>query len=350
MSTVLFVGGGTLGSLNPLIAVAQELRKRQPELRSCFWTSYKALDQMVVREAGFACAPIVSSKYRRYFSLRTLVDLGVFPLAFTIAFVRLAVRRPRVVASAGSYVAVPVSIAAWVLRIPVALYQQDVELGLANRIMSVFATVRVAATPQRAKLFQRHAIAIGFALRQSVTKGDAAKARALYALHASWPTLLVIGGSSGAQHLNELVVAGVHAWPAELNILHITGEHKAPPTQREGYVQIPFTNDSLPDLYAVADIILCRAGSNVLAEVIGVGKAPIIIPLPGTQQEANALELERAGAKVFYESTLTPEILAGQVRAQLANTHYQTDVPRQLQKLWEVDGAPRFASIIQTYV
>lgn len=347
---ILFVGGGTLGSLNPLLAVARTIHSVNPKLHIVFWTSRQTLEQRIVSEAGFNPRTIFSGKVRRYFSLRTVLDVGVIPLAFFVALVRLVTQRPQIVVSAGSYVAVPVHLAAWLLRIPTVTYQQDMQLGLANRIMAKLATECTASTIARAKLFQRETQVVGFALRSEITQGKAEVARQDYGLRPDWKTLLIIGGSSGAAHLNELVQEGVKDFPSTLNIVHIVGEGKTFDLQRPGYVQIPFTNTALPDLYAVADVVLCRAGSNVLAEMIALEKPLIIVPLPGTHQEANAKELHEAGAVVLPEAALTGKVLAREVQEMFAEGKDFSSYRMRMKGLWETQGATRLADIILRYV
>lgn len=345
--SILFVGGGTLGSLNPLVAVAQELRNRNVSTVSTFWTSHKSLEHTLVADAGFTSRALISGKFRRYFSLWNVIDLFAVVLSFCIACTRLVVHRPTIIMSAGSFVAVPVHLAAWILRIPTVVYQQDVQMGLANRIMAPFATVRAATTARRAKLFRQPAIVTGFALRPDLTRGNAAKVRKQYALDATRKTLLVIGGSSGAQHLNALVVQGLPKYPQDMNIIHITGLGKTLPLERDGYRQLAFTNAELPDLYAAADLVLCRAGSNVLAEVAALAKPCIIVPLPHTHQEQNAHEFAAFGARILHEADLTPESLANHIRAALADVTLMRGLA--LQQL-PIDGAKRLADILQRYL
>ncbi len=347
---ILFVGGGTLGSLNPLLAVASSLQAKRPLLRVTFWTSRDLLEQRVVTEAGFSSQTIIAGKFRRYFSFRNLVDVFVVIVACVIAFTRLVLHRPRVVISAGSFVAVPVHIAAWLLHIPTVAYQQDVQLGLANRIMATLATVCAATTDSRAKLFRKDTEVVGFALRSEILQGSAEAARQTYGLRSDWKTLLVIGGSSGAANLNTLVLEGLHAFPASLNVVHIVGEGKALPLSRPGYVQIPFTNRTLPDLYAVADVVLCRAGSNVLAEIIALEKPVIIVPLPGTHQEANAQELQAAGAVVLHERNLTGDKLAQHIGQMFLHEGDYPAYRNSIRGLWKTDGATRLADILLRYV
>ncbi len=348
--SILFAGGGTLGSLHPLLAVAQELRSRNANVKSIFWTTRKPLEQRLVAEAGFDSHPIVAGKFRRYFSLWNVVDIFAIVAGFFIALSRLAVQRPAIIMSAGSFVAVPVHVAAWLLRIPTVVYQQDAQLGLANRLMAPLATVRAATTTNRLKLFKQSAVVTGFALRPDLATGNAAKIRQRYGLDPAWKTLLVIGGSSGAQHLNELVIQGLSHYPQQLNIIHIAGVGKTVPTQRPGYKQLAFTNADLPDLYAVADLVLCRAGSNVLAEVLALGKPCIIVPLPHTHQEQNARELATAGARTFHEADLTPAALTNHIRAALSDAAFMASASEKSQNGLPVDGAAQLANILLTYL
>lgn len=348
--TILFIGGGTLGSLNPLLAVARVVQGKNPKLRIAFWTSRQSLEQRMVTEAGFVPRTILAGKVRRYFSLRTVLDMCIIPLACLQAMARMLINRPRVIVSAGSYVAVPAHIAAWALRIPTVMYQQDVQLGLANRIMAKIATECTASTASRAKLFHRETRVVGFVLRPEITQGDADKARHAYGLRPNWKTLLIIGGSSGAVQLNRRVQEGLMDFPSALNIVHIVGEGKTIDLQRTGYVQIPFTNAALPDLYAAADLVLCRAGSNVLAEIVALAKPVIIVPLPGTHQEANAQELAAAGAIVLHEPQLNGKLLAQHVEHAVLDDATFTAFRANVRGLWETQGATRLADIILRYV
>jgi len=346
----LFVGGGTLGSLNPLLAVGLAVKQARPDVSVTFWTSRDALEQSLVREAGFPVATIIAGKFRRYFSVRNFFDLFVVTAAFFDALLRLRRHRPSVVVSAGSFVAVSVVFAARALRIPIVVYQQDVSLGLANQLMSRVATVRTATTPDRAKLFTKPAEVVGFALRPDLLTGQPTRVQAKYKLQPGVPTLLVVGGSSGAQALNELVVQSLPQLPTELNILHIVGRGKSLQAQRQGYVQVPFTNVDLPDLYATATLVLSRAGSNVLAELVALQKPAIIVPLPNTHQEANVRELKERGAVVLAQESLTSGSLAEIIRSVSFDPKQLAAMTKAVQGLWDTQGASKLAAIVTRFV
>lgn len=306
----LLVGGGTLGSVNPLLAVAASIRKQKSDSEFIFWGSHNPLDREVVEEAGIIFKPIASGKLRRYFSVKNLVDLFIVIFAFKISFFRLLILRPKMVLTAGSYVAVPVVWAAAILRIKILIYQQDVELGLANKLMQKRAGLRTATNTATAKLLLPPTHVVGFAVRPDLDNGDPNRVYKEYNLDHKRPIVLIIGGSSGAQTLNNLVIESLSEISENIQFLHITGRGKETSLKRDGYHAIPFVNHQLPDLYAAASFVICRAGSNVLAEVIHLKKHCLVIPLPRTHQEENAKEYSLLGGLVRNQEKLTPAELA----------------------------------------
>ncbi len=350
MSRVLFVGGGTLGSLNPLLATAKVVQENHPEVECDFWVSKIARDGEVVREAGFTPTVLPSGKFRRYFSLQNLVDIPVIIWATYVAWKRLKERKPAIVVTAGSFVAVPVAWAARRLRLPILLYQQDTTLGFANRLIARASTVRTATSDLQAKLLQAPVEIVGYALRLDLHRGNAERVWAKYGLQPEKLVVLVIGGSSGALGLNQKFIAALPYLNPELQILHITGDGKAPALQRPGYVQIPFTYAALADLYAAASFAITRAGSNVLAELIALGKPMCIVPLPGTHQVQNAASLEDHGALVCAEATLEPQVFAEIINHSCTSAGALKRLAAKTANAWDVDGAPHLAQIVERYL
>ncbi|MEK7518433.1 MAG: glycosyltransferase, partial [Patescibacteria group bacterium] len=272
MRTILLVGGGTLGSVNPLLATAAALKKVSPDIRCIFWGERNDRDKKVVEEAGIPFSVIPAGKFRRYFSIRNIIDAPVIAWATIVAWRKLRTLKPAMVVTAGSYVVVPVMWAARWLQIPVLLYQQDVTLGLANKLIAKHASIRCAVAEAQALLLPQPVAVVGYALRPDLRTGDAARAATTYGLRQGKPTILVIGGSSGALELNRRLISALPFLQPDIQVIHITGEGKAVPTVRKNYVPISFTNRELPDLYALASFVVSRAGSNVLAELIALGK------------------------------------------------------------------------------
>ena len=346
MKTLLLVGGGTLGSVNPLVATAAALQASVPDVRCTFWGERNERDQKVVEEAGIPYHTIPAGKLRKYFSVRNLTDVPVIAWAAVVSWRKLRVLRPDVVVTAGSYVAVPVAWAARCLGIPVVLYQQDVTLGLANRLIAPWARIRCAAADAQARLLPQPVQVVGYALRPDLRAGNAARAAAAYGLDVAQPTILVIGGSSGALELNRRFVAALPHLQPNIQVIHITGEGKELAVVRRGYVPVRFTNRALPDLYALATLVVSRAGSNVLAELIALGKPALIVPLPNTHQVQNAATLEELGALVRDEHSLTPESLAALLNSTVTNPARLAALRAATAGAWDTDGASEIAALI----
>ncbi len=350
MSTFLLVGGGTLGSVNPLLAFAAALREQHPHVRCVFWGPRSSRDRRVVEESGLPYRSLPAGKLRRYFSLRTLVDIPVIAWAVVVAWVRLRAERPNLVVTAGSYVAVPVAWAAALHRIPVLLYQQDATLGFANRLILRVARVRAATAEGPAHLLPAPVTTVGFALRPDLRAGDAQRAARAYHLDPRRCTVLVIGGSSGARELNERFVAALPHLDPAVQAVHVTGSGKEGTVSRPGYVQIPFTNAGLPDLYALATLVVSRAGSNVLAELIALAKPMVVVPLPGTHQVQNAASLEERGIPVLDQASLTPEHFASVLNDTCHDGQRLETLRRAVAGLWDTDGARALVTLVKPYV
>ncbi|MDP2789921.1 MAG: glycosyltransferase [bacterium] len=346
MKTILLVGGGTLGSVNPLLATAAALTKISPAIKCIFWGEQNERDRRVVAEAGIPFASIPAGKFRRYFSLQNIFDIPVIAWATVVAGRKLRALKPSMVVTAGSYVAVPVVWAARFLHIPVLLYQQDVTLGLANKLIARQAQFRCAVAEAPARLLPPPVEIIGFALRPDLYAGNAGRACAKYGFHRDRPTILLIGGSSGALELNQRFIAALPFLQPNIQVAHLTGEGQGIAPKRPGYVPIPFTSRDLPDLYALATFVVSRAGSNVLAELIALGKPALIVPLPNTHQVQNAAALEEYGALVRSEQDLDPQTFAALLNRTVLNPERLALLRSAIAQVWDTDGAVKLATLI----
>lgn len=346
MKTILFVGGGTLGSVNPLLATAAALKKLAPEVLSVFWGERNARDQKVVEAAGVLFASIPAGKLRRYFSVWNILDAPVIAWATLVSWKKLRDLKPAMVVTAGSYVAVPVVWAARRLHIPVVLYQQDVTLGLANKLIARHTKLRCAVAVAQARLLPQPAQVVGYALRPDLYDGNALRAATKYKLDLKSPTVLVIGGSSGALELNRRFIAALPFLQPDIQVVHLTGEGKGLTLERRGYVALSFTNRELPDLYALATFVISRAGSNVLAELVALGKPALIVPLPNTHQVQNAAVLEERGALVRAEQDLTPQVFAELINTTVNNPEHLATLRKATAHAWDTDGAVQLAKLI----
>ncbi|MFA6587762.1 MAG: glycosyltransferase [Patescibacteria group bacterium] len=344
---ILLVGGGTLGSVNPLLAIASAIKIKDTAIDIVFWGSKNPFEKQFVEEYGFELIPIPSGKYRRYFSFLNIMDFFKIIYAGFFVYQKLKIMKPDWILTAGSFVAVPVAWAAKKLNLKVLMYQQDAELGMANKYISKIAVKRIATAGLIAKNIPGESDTLGFAIRKELLFGRAENTYRKYNLNPQKPVLLVIGGSSGALSLNHKFVACIKFLPAEIQILHITGVGKSVSTEnRQNYHSISFTNNELPDLYAAANFIVSRAGSNALAELVALKKPALIVPLPNTQQEKNAEYLHACGGLVISQDKLEPEIFAKIIAENILNPEKLEILSRNIANIWQTDGADKIAELI----
>src|SRR3989344_6039304 len=233
---MLFVGGGTGGPTAPLIAVAESLRERFPKAEFFFLGTRRALDDKFIEQAAFPVVyrTIPAGKWRRPFSLKNIFDFFKTFAGFCKALFYLSKFRPDVVFGAGSYAQVPVAYAAYLRGIPVVIHQPDFRLLLSTRMVAPIAqaiTVSFSHTAQGigsgsgllAKYPKSKVHVTGNPVRSSVLGGSVGEARRIFALNDRYPTVLVMGGGTGARRLNEIIQGSVPELAKYVQIIHLTG-------------------------------------------------------------------------------------------------------------------------------
>lgn len=298
---ILFTGGGTLGPVAPLLAVAEELA----DGNKLFWIgTARGPEAALVAKAGIPFRAIAAAKFRRYFSLWTLLDPLLFLIGLLEAIGVLITLMPDVIVGAGGYVSVPVVIAGKLLGIPSLIHQQDVLPGLANKIMAPFARAVTVAVPESAAAFDvRKTTVVGNPVRRAIEDvalhHDERRHDALrhFGFLGSKPIVLVTGGGSGASALNAAVDAMLDELLAVADVLHLTGLGKRG-SHGIGYVSREVATDEMPLAYAAADVVVCRAGMSTISELLVLGIPSVVTPMPHTHQEANAEFLVQHGNAV----------------------------------------------------
>jgi UDP-N-acetylglucosamine--N-acetylmuramyl-(pentapeptide) pyrophosphoryl-undecaprenol N-acetylglucosamine transferase len=326
--TVVFAGGGTGGHLYPAIAVADALRARAA--RITFIGTADRLEARIVPQAGYELRTIAARALPRRFSFGILSTVATNFKGTLQSLALLARERPDVVIATGGYVSFPVALAARIIRLTrrgvpaIALLEPNAAPGLTNRLLAPMVDetweARTTGVPIRPSLRQ-------------LPSRDGAASR--LGLSPSLKTLVVMGGSQGARRINDAVVETLHAGglPEGWQVLHLTGETDyeriaAAAFARSAYVMRPYLDD-MADAYAVADLLVTRAGASTLAELAALGKPAILVPYPYAaegHQSANAARIEAAGAAVVLTDR---ELQDGALPALLA----KTVVPQRLDEL-----------------
>ncbi|HYN68501.1 MAG TPA: undecaprenyldiphospho-muramoylpentapeptide beta-N-acetylglucosaminyltransferase [Ornithinibacter sp.] len=314
--SVLLAGGGTAGHVSPLLALADCLRRRDPQVSVTALGTAAGLEARLVPERGYPLLEVPKVPFPR----RPSGDLLRLP-----ANLRRAVRAAEdaidstgaeVVVGFGGYVSAPAYLAARRRGTPVVVHEQNARPGLANRLGARFAA-GVGVTFPGTRL--PHATVTGMPLRREIATLDRAahraEARARFGLTDA-PTVLVTGGSLGAQRLNEAFAGAVAALSAAgVQVLHVAGTGKgfvAGPVTGAPYVVLEYC-DRMDLAYAAADLVVARSGANTVCELTAVGLPAVYVPLPigNGEQRLNAAAVIAAGGGLLVDDDAVTATWAG---------------------------------------
>ncbi len=325
MKRIVLTGGGTAGHVTPHLSLIPRLQKAGYEIH--YIGRKPGIEYDIISAIdGIVYHPINGGKLRRYFSWENFTDL--FRVAHgTLQSVLLMRRlRPDVCFSKGGFVSIPVVMAARFTHVPTVCHESDLTPGLANRISVKFAQCVATTFPECAACLGEKGVMTGTPLRDELFAGDRERGLALGGFDGGKPVLLVTGGSQGAQSVNECLYECLPRLLPHMDILHLCGAGHLNESLNHvpGYRQIEFLRDEMPDAFAAADLVLSRAGSNTLSELLALRKPMLLIPYPLSasrgDQIKNAESFQKQGyAYVLRQEDLTPDALVDALMTLLAN-------------------------------
>jgi UDP-N-acetylglucosamine--N-acetylmuramyl-(pentapeptide) pyrophosphoryl-undecaprenol N-acetylglucosamine transferase len=350
---LLVAGGGTGGHVFPGIALAEEVVTRHPQNDVVFVGTARGLEAAVVPQAGYPFERIEVQGLKGKGLWSVLSGLGLLPRALWRSMALLRAWRPDVVVGVGGYASGPVVLAAWLLRIPAAVQEQNAVAGLTNRVLGLVVKAAFTAFPEAARHFARRKVfQLGHPIRKSLLE-NYMRPRARH----ERLTVLVFGGSQGAHRLNMRVVEALphlHDLRERLRLVHQTGARDREAVEK-GYRAVGFepeVRDFITDMssaYAEADLVVCRAGATTLAELTVCKKASVLILFPAAadnHQVLNAKSLVDAGAAVMIEEReLTGELLAGEIRAILLDPERRERMERAGARMGSPQAAGEIADV-----
>ncbi len=318
---IVFTGGGSAGHVTPNLALISRLRDSGWNVQ--YIGSSEGIERGIIQEANIPFHAISSGKLRRYFDLKNLKDPFKVIKGLWDAYRVLGRIRPRVVFSKGGFVSVPVVVASWMRRIPVIIHESDITPGLANKLSLPFATNICVTFPETMRHVQSgKAIYTGLPIRDEMLAGSEAKGRALCDFHRQKPVLFIMGGSQGSRIINEAVRVEASRLLERFQIVHLCGKGNLDAAMEgvRGYKQFEYVSHELPDLLALADVVVSRAGSTSIFEFLALQKPMLLIPLSRQasrgDQILNAASFQGSGfSEVLQEEELTPQLLYDQVCA-----------------------------------
>ncbi|MBP9761105.1 MAG: UDP-N-acetylglucosamine--N-acetylmuramyl-(pentapeptide) pyrophosphoryl-undecaprenol N-acetylglucosamine transferase [Candidatus Magasanikbacteria bacterium] len=324
---ILFSGGGTLGPVTPLLAIHDMVTEAHPNA-TFFWIGTKrGPEKMTIEEYGIPFHTISSGKLRRYISFWNVIDIVRIVIGFFQSIKILWREKPDVCISAGGFVSVPVHAAAWLLGIPTWVHQQDVVIGLANKLMAPSARVITTALEMHLNYFSKKKTTwIGNPVRASLFHGTRAGAEKLFGIDPKLPVVFATGGGTGSFRVNQLVIEAVHHLQGICHIIHLTGKERPQeliePAKRQFSFYHPFLffTEEMSDAYAAADIVISRGGFGTMSEIAALEKPGILIPKPGHQEENVAFLSEKNAVVVLDEKTCNGNHLAKVIKELLADS------------------------------
>lgn len=320
MKHIILTGGGTAGHVTPNIALIPALKEKGYEIS--YIGSYDGIEKKLIEEMGIPYYGIASGKLRRYFDIKNFSDPFRVLKGYRQAKKLLKQLKPDVVFSKGGFVTVPVVIAANRRHIPALIHESDMTPGLANKLCLSSASKICCNFPETVNSLPKDkAVLTGTPIRQELLHGDREAARAYCGFHTDRPVLLVIGGSLGAASVNENVRKILPKLLEEFQVIHICGKGKMDESLQgtTGYVQYEYVQQQLPDMFALADVVISRAGANAICELAALSKPNLLIPLSAKasrgDQILNARSFERQGySMVLEEEEITEEVLLNAIR------------------------------------
>lgn len=347
---VLLAGGGSGGSATPVLAVAQELQRLRPAVRFLYVGTRGGPEEALARAQGLPYRGISTGKLRRYWDRRNLEDPWRVLAGVWESYALARSFRPRLAFAAGGYAAVPPVVAARLAGARVVLHQQDVEPGLANRLLVPFAQRITVSLPSSLEHFPPGRTSVtGNPVRSEILAADPARAIVPLGLDPTRPIVVATGGGTGALGLNRLVAAAAPRLVEHCQVVHLSGRGRAVPaaTSSPAYRQIEFLVQEMPHLLAAATLVISRAGMGTLAELAALARPTILVPMPASHQWANARAFQaRGAAEVLDQDALDPDALADRVLALLADASRRERLGRALAESLPRTAATSIAEVL----
>ena len=353
MKKIVLTGGGTAGHVTPNLALLPSLKEAGFEI--AYIGSYTGIERQLVTDFGIRYTGVSTGKFRRYLDVKNLTDPFRVIKGFGEAKRFLKEYKPDVVFSKGGFVSVPVVRAAHSLGIPCIIHESDMTPGLANKLCYGSAVKICCNFPETvSSLPEKKAVLTGTPIRAELFTGDAAKGREVCGFEDDKPVIMVTGGSLGAMAVNQAVRDALPVLLEKYNVVHLCGKNKIDNMMLTipGYKQFEYIKDEMKDLFALADVVISRAGANAICEILALRKPNILIPLPSKasrgDQLLNAKSFEAQGYSVVLDQDdLTNKLISETVDSVYENRDkYITAMKNSAQQ----DAISKIMSIIKDCV
>jgi len=366
---ILFTGGGTGGHVLPIIAIVREIRRLPLKNRFKFFYfgPKDEFAKILLNQEDIKIKHTLAGKVRRYLSWKSIFQnifdvLFKIPIGFLQAFSYIFVLAPDVIFSKGGFGSIPTVLAGRMLGVPIFLHESDVTPGMANRILGKFSLQVFTSFPKTPYFSPEKIILVGNPIRREILQSSRKEGINFFKITQEKPVILILGGSQGAQIINDRILEILPTILKEFELIHHCGENNFNQVKAEAKVMIskdlekyyhpfPFLKEEeLKKAYAICDFVVSRAGAGSIFEVAALGKPSLLIPLAKAAQNhqlENAYSYAKKGAAlILEEANFTPHFFLEKLKYLLSNQ-------KKLEKMKEAAkefSKPLAARIIAGYM
>ena len=340
MKKIVLTGGGTAGHVYPALAVAEKLKGYE-----IHFVGSSGMERDILKNFPYIKYHEISAvKLERKLTFKNLlIPFKLFSSIRQAKKILLQIR-PDVIFSKGGFVAVPVAIAGARQNIPIVSHESDLTFGLANKIILRYCKIMCTSFEETAN--RKKCVYTGQPIRQDIFQGK----KQMFNFSNSLPTILILGGSLGAQFLNSIVFENLEKLTSKYNILHICGRKNFKNIKHKNYHSVPYA-DNIQDFYATADIVISRAGSGVINELLCLAKPMLLIPLSKQSSRGDQIEnaklFEKKGyCEVIKEEEYNFNLLQQKVEKLLKNAK---KIKQNMKNTAKNDAVDKIAQIISEY-
>lgn len=353
MKHIVLTGGGTAGHVTPNIALIPRLKELGYEIS--YIGSLDGIEKKLIEELNIPYYGIASGKLRRYFDLKNFSDPFKVLKGYAQSRKLLKKLKPDVIFSKGGFVTVPVVVAAKSCKIPAIIHESDMTPGLANKLAIPSATKVCCNFPETLKhLPEEKAVLTGTPIRQELLSGDKLEALKFCGFTANKPVIMIIGGSLGAAAVNDSMRKILPELLKDFQVVHLCGKGKLDESLQntEGYIQFEYIKKELADLFALADIVVSRAGANTICELLDLQKPNLLIPLSAKASRGDQVLNARSFEKQGYSMVLEEEEITNEKLLETIHTLYEKrdDFTNTMKQSNSIDSITKITTLLEDCV
>lgn len=306
---IIFTGGGTAGHISLNLALIPIFLNQGHEVH--YIGSKTGMEKDLIKDfPNVTYHEISTGKLRRYFSKENFKD--PFRVINGIIESNKIIKKikPDIVFSKGGFVSFPVVVGAKINHIPTIIHESDLSAGLANKLSFPFCTKIFLTFKDEKNKFGKKGEYVGGIVRSELKNGNIEKGKKYCNINNSKPSILVMGGSSGANSINQAIWNNIDTLTEKFNIIHICGKGLINESiKKENYIQFEFVKKELADILALCDMVISRAGANSIFEFLSINLPMLLIPLPKSQSRGDQIENAKYFEKKGYCHVMMDEEL-----------------------------------------